>query len=422
MSIQIPPTRDHVVVPGAPAIPNPVQDVKKRAFPRKVTIGFVLLAAAICLWTVVSLRGNSARSQTGGVAEVTVAVAKTTREDLSQYTTFTAEFVPYQQVSVHAKVAGYVRSIDVDIGDHVKTGQVLAVLEIPELNDDLKKASAELMTSQEEVRQAQANYDEVHLIYQRLTGVANANPKLIAQQDLDNARAKDSAMESALASAQKRVDENQANVAKMRTLLAYSSIPAPFDGVITRRYADTGALVQAGTASDTQSMPVVDIAEDDVLRLIFPVQESVVPLIRNGLSVEIKVNALNQTFSGTITRYAGKVDVATRTMRTEVDVPNPGGKFIPGMYAEVKLPVEQRKNVVSVPLQALSTGDNPTAMVLNKDCEIEERKVSVGMKTSFKAEILSGLQEGDLVVVGSRTTLRPGQKAVGKLVEISTGE
>ena len=277
-------------------------------------------------------------SDDAAVARQTVAVAKAAHaEDFVtriHHAHRWPSFVPYQSVSIHAKVAGYVKSISVDIGDHVKAGQVIAVLEIPELKDDLKKASAELMTAREEVKRAQANYEDVHLAYQRLTAVAKANPKLVAQQDVDTSRTKDDAMASALSAARNRVSEGEANVGKMQTMLDYASITAPFDGVITKRYADAGALVQAGTASETQTMPVVDIAEDDILRLVFPVPESAVPKVHNGLPVEITINALKQTFPGKVTRFAGKVDVATRTMRTEVDVPNPDGKFTPGMYRD----------------------------------------------------------------------------------------
>ena len=383
-----------------------------------VTIVVLVLIAG--LW--MARRHKTANVSDAGGAAQTVAIAKAIREDLSQFTTLTAEFVPYQSVSIHAKVAGYVKSISVDIGDHVKAGQVIAVLEIPELNDDVKKASAELMTAREEVKRADANYEDVHLAYQRLTAVAKANPKLVAQQDVDTARSKDDAMASALSAAQKRVDEGEANVGKMQTMLDYASITAPFDGVITRRYADAGSLVQAGTASETQTMPVVDIAEDDVLRLIFPVPESAVPKIHNGLPVEITVNAMHQVFAGKVTRFAGKVDVATRTMRTEVDVPNPDGKFTPGMYATVKVPLEQRQHVITVPLQALSSGDTPTVMVLNKDGLLEERKVTLGLETSDKAEISSGLQEGEQVVTGSRANLHAGEHATGKLIELPSYE
>jgi len=391
---------------------------RRRKFPAFFIV--VTLSAIAGLWL---MQGHKAAapSDAGGAAQ-TVAVAKVIRGDLSQSTTLTAEFVPYQNVSVHAKEAGYVKVINVDIGDHLKMGQAIAVLEIPELNDDLKKASAELMTAREEVKRAEANYEDVHLAYQRLTAVAKANPKLVAQQDVDTSRSKDDAMASALSAAQNRVNESEANVGKMQTLLDYASITAPFDGVITRRYADAGALVQAGTASETQTMPVVDIAEDDILRLIFPVPESAVPVIHNGLPVEITVNALKLTFPGKVTRFAGKVDVATRTMRTEIDVPNPDGKFTPGMYATVKVPLEQRRNVIVVPLQALSPGDTPTVMVLNKDGVLEERKVATGLETSTQAEITSGLQEGELVVTGSRSNLHPGEHATGKIVELPSYE
>lgn len=348
----------------------------------------------------------------------TVAVAKAEREDLAEYTVLTAEFLPYQAVSVHAKVAGYVKSITVDIGDHVKSGQVIAELEIPELTDDLHKAEAEWMTSQEEVKREQANYEEVHLAFQRLMGVVKANPKLVAQQDVDTARAKDDAMASALNAAEKRVVQNEANVGKMKAMLGYASIVAPFDGVITRRYSDTGALVQAGTASETQSMPVVDIAEDDVLRLIFPVPESAVSAIHDGLPVDINVKSLGLSLPGKVTRYAGKVDFDTRTMRTEVDVPNSDGKLTPGMYATVKVPLKQRKDVVTVPLQALSSGDTPTVLLVNKQGEIEERKVKVGLQTSTLAEITSGLEPGDMVVTGSRNGLSAGEKVSGRVVEL----
>ncbi len=192
--------------------------------------------------------------------------------------------------------------------------------------------------------------------------------------------------------------------------------------MITRRYADTGTLVQAGTASETQTSPVVDVAEDDVLRLIFPAPESVVPIIRNDLPVEISVKALNLTFPGKITRYAGKVDLATRSMRTEVDVPNPDGKLTPGMYADVKLPVATRKNVVAIPLQALSAGDQPTVLVLNSDGKLEERKVAAGLETATMVEVLSGVREGEMVVIGSRASLRAGQQATADLIQMTKPE
>jgi RND family efflux transporter MFP subunit len=309
--------------------------------------------------------------------------------------------------------------MNVDIGDHVKSGEPLAVLEIPELKNDVQRVEADLLASKQEVHKAEANYEDTHQAYSRLVGVAKENAKLVAEQDLETAKTKDEAMKSGLESNRNRVVASQAEVDKMHAMLDYATITAPFAGVITKRYADTGSLIQAGISSDTQAMPVVDLAEDDRLRLVFPVPESAVGKIRVGKAVEISVDSMSEVFKGVIVRYAGKVDTSTRTMRAEVDIPNEGGKFTPGMYASVRLILDGRTGALCVPLQALTTGLHPTVMVLNSAREIEERQVNVGLQTSTKAEITSGLHEGDLVIIGNRSALHPGQKANGKITNLA---
>ena len=164
--------------------------------------------------------------------------------------------------------------------------------------------------------------------------------------------------------------------------------------------------------------PIVDVAEDDVLRLVFPVPESAVPHIKKGLPVKITVQALNETFGGKVDRFAEKVDRDTRTMQTEVDVPNPTGRLTPGMYASVGITLERRNNVLAIPLQALSFGKTTTVITLNKEGRLETQSVEVGLETPSLAEIKFGLAEGDLVLVGSRSSVQPGQRATGKLTEI----
>ena len=200
----------------------------------------VLVLAAVLLTR--AWHGRAARAADAGVLPA-VAVARVEREDLFRQITIPAEFRPYAEVELHAKVSGYVKDMKVDIGDRVKPGQLLAVLEVPELTDELDHARA----SQ---RRAQADYRDAHLAYTRLVAVNKQHPNLIAQQDLDTAEAHDATAEGALAAAKADVD-------KYQTLVAYTRITAPFDGVITKRYADPGALIQAGTASNTQSMPLV---------------------------------------------------------------------------------------------------------------------------------------------------------------------
>jgi RND family efflux transporter MFP subunit len=356
-------------------------------------------------------------SGVGEGVKPTLAVTKVGREDLVQDLWLSAEFRPYQEISLHSKVAGYLKTISVDVGDEVKAGQTIAELEVPELQDEFAKAQSSYQASLQDVKRAEADFAQADAVYQRLMGVSKEHPKLVAQQELDDARAKHDAMNGALGAARQRVDVCQSEVNKTKTLLDYAMITVPFEGIITHRYADPGALIQAGTASNTQAMPLVDLAQQDLLRLVFPVPESAAPLIRNGAPVEVSVSALNETFPGKISRFSGKVERNTRTMHTEVDVPNSNGHYKPGMYAFVRLILQEEKNALAVPVQAVTQGEKPTVFILNKDGIIEERAVTLGLQTPDKVQIREGLAEGDLVIVGNRNGMRAGQKAVGKITE-----
>lgn len=366
-----------------------------------------------------------------GPAGAPAPVAKAAPADLARQVVLTAEFRPYQEVDVHAKVAGYVKEIYVDVGDHVTQGALLAVLEIPEMADDLTRAKAAAQLSDanveranDEVQRAASAHQAAHLSYTRLAEVLKTRPNLVAQQEIDNAEAADriseaqvSAARSALAAAKHQVQVSEADRQKVETLNDYARITAPFTGVITSRYADTGAMIQAGTASQTQTMPVVRLSQNDWLRLVLPAPESMVPHIHLGDPVEVRVPTLNRVFSGKIKRFSGKVSMATRTMETEVDVPNPNLVLMPGMYAEAVLTLERKADALAVPVEAVGgQGTNPTVLVVGAQGAIEERSVKTGIETPGRIEILSGLQSGEMVVVGSRSQFRPGQRVEPKLV------
>ena len=343
------------------------------------------------------------------VSAPVAGVAKVTREDLFKEVTIPAEFRPYEEVELHAKVSGYVKQMNVDFGDKVKTGQLLATLEIPELRDELDNAQAT-------EKKAEADYSNAHLAYTRLLAVNQAHPNLVAQQDLDNAAASDQATAAAIAAAKADVD-------KYQTLVGYTQITAPFDGVVTRRYADPGALIQAGTSSDTQSLPLVRVSDNYRLRLDFPVTVDYVKDIRQGDPIVVRVDSLNgRTFTGTISRFTDHVSENTRTMITEIEVPNPNLKLVPGMYATVTLKVEKRPRALAVPIEAVVGDKPPTVYVVNQDDEIETRPVALGMETPGKYEVLSGLHEGDLVVIGNHAKLQVGQKVEPKLIQLSMRE
>jgi RND family efflux transporter MFP subunit len=365
-----------------------------------------VVVTALVLFAVWRLVTNHARARTVELVAVTaqpVAVAQVLREDLFNEVPIPAEFRPYLQVELHAKVSGYVDQINVDIGDRIKAGQLLATLEVPELRDELNRARAA-------EKRATADYKDAHLVYTRLLAVEKDHPNLVAQQELDAAEAKDSTTEAAIAAA-------KADRQKYETLIAYTRITAPFDGVITRRYADPGSLIQAGTTSDTQSMPLVQLSDNYRLRLDFPVSVVNVKDIRVGDQVEVQVESLrDKTFTGVISRCTQKVDDDTRTMRTEIEVPNPNLELVPGMYAKALLKVQRRSRVLSIPIEAVSQEKQPSVYVVNRSQEIEERSVTLGLETPTRYEVVEGLKEGDLVMIGGRSNVRLGQKVEPKLI------
>ncbi len=324
-----------------------------------------------------------------------VAVVKVDREDLFKEITIPAEFRPYNEVELHAKVSGYVKRMNVDIGDKVKAGDLLAVLEIPELQDDLDRAAAA-------EERAAADYKDAHLAYTRLVEVNKQHPNLIAQQDLDTAEAKDATARGALAGARSEVQ-------KYQTLVSYTRITAPFGGVITKRYADPGALIQAGTASQ-QTMPLVRLSDNNLLRLDFPVSVDYVRGIRLNAPVTVRVDSFdNRVFEGKVARFSNKIDDSTRTMVVEMEVPNPTLELVPGMYANVTLKVDERAHALAIPVEAVPPGGK-SVLLVNARHQVEERPVKLGIETPSKYEVLSGLKEGDLVMIGNPAQVSAGQK------------
>ena len=331
-------------------------------------------------------------------------VARVARESLFEPVKYLAEFRAYEEVELHAKVSGYVSDMKVDFGDKVKAGQLLATLEVPELQAELDNALAASA-------KAQAAYTNAHLIYSRLLAVNHDHPNLVAQQDLDNAAANDQSTAAAIAAA-------KADAEKYQALVSYTKITAPFDGVITGRYADPGALIQAGT--EPQAKSLLRLSDNYKLRLDFPVTVDFVKDIHLGDTVQGTVDSLGgRPFTGTIARFTYDVDDATRKMTTEVEAPNPDLSLMPGMYVTVMLKVEQQTNVLTIPTEAVNVGKTPTVFVVNDHDEIEERPIQLGLETADKYEVLSGLKEGEQVVIGNRAAFQPGQKVEPKLVQLS---
>jgi RND family efflux transporter MFP subunit len=378
----------------------------------------------------------NAGSRQDSAAETTAAVARVQRRTLGSTLTIACEFKPFQDVDVHAKVAGYIRHIYVDVGDHVKAGQTLAVLEVPELAAQLSGAEAAVRGAQEQIRRAQGDVQRAqsthaaaHSAYTRLKQAADSRAGLVAQQEVDDSQAKDleaegqlASSEAALRAAQEQLEVAEANQKQMSAMSDYTKITAPFAGVITSRSADTGALVSAGTTGGSQSVPVVRLAEISVLRLVLFIPESDAAQIHLGEVVNLHVQALDREIQGKVARFADSLDMQTRTMETEIDVDNKNGQLIPGMYAEAHLALRERQNVLAIALQAVQrNGDDATVLAVTSQNIVEERHVKLGAEDSTYVEVLSGLAEGDRVIVGNRSLFRAGEKVQPHEVATATG-
>jgi RND family efflux transporter MFP subunit len=379
----------------------------------------------ILVFAVASLASCSRQTQTADPIPV-VPVAKAERADLSNELVLTAEFIPYQDVDVMAKVAGYVRAIRVDMGDHVRDGELLATLEDPELQNEMAKAAAaaraaqsDVISAQNDLSRAKAADEIAHLSYQRIQDVSQKEPGLVPQQDVDVAHSHDleaqaqlSTAESTLQSAEGRSAEATAESGRLKTMYQYTSITAPFAGVITKRYANIGAMIQSGISSQTQAMPIVRLAQDDLLRLILPVPVSAASKIHAGQVVDVNVTTTGKSFPGKVTRFADSIQSSTRTMDTEVDVPNPKLAIVPGMYAEVHLHLEDRKSALTLPLDAVDGLGSESEHVyqIGSDHTLHVLPVKTGLETATKVEILSGVHDGDLFVVGRHTGMTEGEK------------
>jgi RND family efflux transporter MFP subunit len=389
----------------------------------------VLGAVAVCL-IVTGLIVKRARAGSPAEAKVEnehvpyAAVAPVKRDTIATTLSIAGQFIPYQNVELHAKVAGYIKNISVDIGDHVHQGQVLAVLEIPELVAQVDEAKASVHHAEEEIQRAhsdvsRAEADNValHANAERLVNTDKARPGLIAQQELDDATAKDRASQaqvdaanSALAAAKQELEVAKANEQHYSALGDYARITAPYDGVVTWRFSDTGSLVQAGT-SNTSGLPVVTVAQVNVLRLRIPVPESIAAKVRIGDSADVHVQATGEHFTGEVKRFTDSLDTSTRTMQVEIDVPNANYHLQPGMYADVRLSANSRPNALTVPIEAIQRRDNnkTSVLVLDAQNQVQLRDVQVGVESSDAVEILGGLNEGEQVLVGNLGSYQPGE-------------
>ncbi len=366
------------------------------------------------------LLGASCRPPAGEAPKSTltaVTVSPVLRVDLARDLELAAEFRPWQEIDVHAKIAGYIKTLPVEVGDRLREGQLIGLLEVPELQQELVQAQAgekrselEVVRSRSEVTRSESALQIRKLSYDRLASVAKQRPNLIAQQELDDvaarfaeATAQLATARATLASVEEQVHVSQAARSRVAAMTQYTRITAPFAGVVSQRYEAPGAMVQGG------SKPLIHLTQVNRLRLVLPVPESIVPRVKLGAPVEVRVDAVSTVVHGKVMRFTGMLNSNTRTMQTEVDVPNSAYSLKPGMYAYATITLDAKDDVLAIPIQAIRGDAKQQIAIVNAKNQIELRDVRLGLETPERVEVLSGLNEGDRVVIGNRGDLKPGQ-------------
>ena len=308
------------------------------------------------------------------------------------------EFLPFQTVSLHARVAGYVDRVLVDRGSRVKQGDLLAELSAPEMNAQIAEAESKVQAADAERLQAEAQLAGAQSTYERLKKAAET-PGAIAGNEVIQAEKQVDSAKALLNSRQQAIKAMEATVRSLKDLQAYLKISAPFEGVVTDRMVHPGALV--GPGNDVTLLVIQQISH---LRLVVPVPEEDVSGIVNGASVPLQVPAWpERTYSGTIARISHTLDQKTRTMAIELDVMNRDGSLAPGMYPTVKWPVRRARPSLFVPRTSVVTTTERTFVIRDQGGQAEW------------VDVKKGVTEGDLVeVIGN---LRPGEKVVRRATD-----
>jgi membrane fusion protein (multidrug efflux system) len=370
--------------------------------------GWRIVAAGAALVWLLSGCERRAQSETT-VAKPIVTVMRAQRAEMVRSIEFPGDLVGFYETALHAKVTGYLQSIAVDKGDWVRTGQVLAMIEVPELHSNLANA--------------QANLQIARITYERLRKVQQSDSRLISQQDVDIAFAK--------------FQQAQAAVRTLQTMVNYTQIVAPFSGVITGRFADPGALIRAGggdfgvneisgsgSPGATEGSgghregggPVLTMAQVDTLRVYVYVPEQVCSLVARGTPATLRFDEFpGRIFKGTVARFANSLDLATRTMMTEIDIDNHSHRLYPRMYAHVTLDLVRHPNAIRLSVGALGGSGNGAFVLIVKDGRLIKAPVSTGIYDGRYVEITSGLRGNELVVANLNPALSAGDAVAYQL-------
>jgi RND family efflux transporter MFP subunit len=371
-------------------------------FARRVVIVLAILALFIAIAIVSGIHRRigaesalhaSAMESAVPVVEVVYPEAGTNSPEI----TLPGNTQAYNDTPIYARTSGYVKQWYVDIGTHVKGGQLLATIETPELDQQLEQARADLKT-------AQANLQIAQITAARWQRLVKTNS--VSQQETDQATF-DLSAKTAL------VDSNKANVDRLEQLQAFERVVAPFDGVITARNTDVGALIQAG--DNTTPKELFRLAAIQKLRVYVSIPEIYAPSVKNGAAVKVTLDAFaNEVFKGSIVRNSHAIDLSSRTLNVEVDVDNPSGRLLPGAYAFVHFPLLASAHGLTIPSNALLFRSEGLRVGVVRNGRVALTPIRVGEDYGSTLEVRGGLTPNDAIIVNPSDSL-----ADGSLVRVS---
>jgi RND family efflux transporter MFP subunit len=392
---------EHIVLPEAPT-------------PKRGTVAAVAFAVTGVL-TVLFLVGllprlrrqHTLRAETAAASEARARVnaALPRRVVTGQAASLPGSVEPRRETTVFARTSGYVKRRLVDIGDKVTEGQLLAELETPEIQQDLLQAQASLAEAESARAQAKSALDFARTSLDRSSALVTQG--LSSQQDLDLKRSAFETGNNGIRSADATIRSRQATVKRLVELTAFARVVAPFAGTITSRTVEVGALVTAGNGAGQAMFKVADV---DTLRVFVSVPQTYAPLVRVGEEAKVSVREYpGRAFPGTITRATGALDPTTRTMQTEIEVPNADHALLPGMYAQASLHLATAHPPLLVPASALLLGAEGTAvLVVGPDQRVHRKKIVIEGDYGADLGVAEGIEPDDRVISNPSERLAEG--------------
>ncbi len=383
---------------------------------RLVTVLSMLAVGTACSHSA----GNGSAAAETAPAPVTVSTAKAQQRDLMDRIDLTGNLTADEQVTVYAKVPGYLKAIYFDIGDHVRKGQLIAELEVPEMTAGLAEKRAAVAKAQAGLEQAGAGVEEsraeaefAQISYQRLKNIHDRDADVLPGQDVDQARATQGVANGKLKNAEAQVKVAAAAVAAaeaeihtLNAMMTYARIEAPITGIVVQRFVDRGALIQSASASRTQAAPIVAMARVAAVRAVIDVPEPSAPYVHPGTPATLQVG--DETVAAQVARTAGVLDAASRTLRAEIDLPNPGGRFRPGMTVRASLELRKLAGAMTVPIAAIRVQGSERSVFVVQNSKAHQVKVKTGIESPEWIQIAEGLHGGEAVVVASAGALHDG--------------